>query len=122
MRPFRTLLDRTHFRVVREAPEGQVREYLAHREQLEEGLRETVGSDRFYLDGAARELATETELDFPVVQDDEVVSRWEDESPLFRTLPPLGYFRLYVGGDDAVVERARDVWSQIYGTGSTESN
>lgn len=112
-------MERNHFRRAFEAPEGQVGAYRPHESDLTDELRGEFG-DAFHVDSEERQLARATELGLPIVSDDEVVSRWADESALFRTLPPLGFFRVFVRNDPDLVQRAGEFCKDFFEDRITE--
>lgn len=103
----RFFMERDHFRSAFEAPEGQVDRYRTHEPELREALAEEFGGDA-HLDAEAKQLARATELDLPIVRDGEIVSRWADESPFFKTLPPLGFLRVFARNERALVEQVAE--------------
>lgn len=108
----RDILARNHYRVAYEVPLAELDEDLADWvgpivKQLQREFGEDVWVDYDY-----KPFAPARELGMPVV-DGKKRTSWEQESRLLKTLPPLGFARVYARNDKplrkAVESRAREL-------------
>lgn len=104
----RIIAGRLHFKVVFEAPEGDIQRYLDQHAALTELLRDRFG-DEVYVDKEDRPLVRNRELTLPVVRRDGRLSSWMKESKLFGVLPPLTFFRVYAARDEKLAHAVKAV-------------
>lgn len=97
------IVQRNHYRVAYEVPLARLDEDLMDQmDYVARELQAEFGAE-VWVDRAFRPFAPATELAIPVVDADRVTS-WEQESHLFRTLPPLAFARVYARNEKALIE------------------
>lgn len=106
------LANRKHFKVVFDAPGGDVERYVERRGELGELLGGRFGEE-VYVDSEYRQLVRDRELNVSVVGR-EGRSSWARESKIFGVLPPIAFFRVYAERRENLAEEVRRVVSEFF--------
>lgn len=107
------LAGRRHFKLIFDAPEGEIAKYLARRAELESYLAQQFG-DAVYLDAEERPLVKDRELNVAVLGRRGDLSSWFRESKVFQVLPPLTFLRVYADRQEDLMEEAHRYVSEFY--------